>query len=270
MTSRRPDVRSRPGGFTLIELLVVVSIIALLVAILLPSLRKARDQAKTLKCMANLRSIGQALMTYADDNRQELPDYTGVGQYSFRIAPGRYQKTPLAGGDIGSSLFPEIFGVQTVLQTGSGVDPASPPDLNKRPVYLHGNSEVYVCPSNPGPRRPTILREIWKDLGNTYDFRVIRVTDSNKWLMNLDALRNRRDQDHHEILLVWDNEQKIPGRPGFLGPWSASQYGIQRESRVPPHRRDAANQSSNAQKTLTSSLACFLDGHVDWRPGAQD
>lgn len=51
-------------GFTLIELLVVVAIIVLLIAILLPSLRSARDQAKRAVCAANMQSIGKSLVSY--------------------------------------------------------------------------------------------------------------------------------------------------------------------------------------------------------------
>jgi len=58
------SVRRRPRGFTLIELLVVVSIIALLISILLPSLKKARDQAKLTLCATRLHDIGVALMSY--------------------------------------------------------------------------------------------------------------------------------------------------------------------------------------------------------------
>lgn len=58
-------------GFTLVELLVVISIIALLIAILLPSLAKAREQTKQTICMTNLRGIAEAGLTYAAEDKNE-------------------------------------------------------------------------------------------------------------------------------------------------------------------------------------------------------
>jgi prepilin-type N-terminal cleavage/methylation domain-containing protein len=58
-------------GFTLIELLVVISIIAILMAIMIPALRKARESAKTVVCASNLRQIGYAFNMYVDAQRNK-------------------------------------------------------------------------------------------------------------------------------------------------------------------------------------------------------
>ena len=61
-------------GFTLIELLVVISIIALLMSILLPAMRKVRDQAKAAICLSNLHEWGIACKIYTGDNKGRMPD----------------------------------------------------------------------------------------------------------------------------------------------------------------------------------------------------
>src|SRR5438445_2686852 len=60
-------------GFTLVDLLVVIGTIALLIAILLPSLNRARETANRVKCSSNLRQIGQAIMLYAGLNKGQFP-----------------------------------------------------------------------------------------------------------------------------------------------------------------------------------------------------
>ena len=61
-------------GFTLIELLVVIAIISLLVSILIPSLKRAKELTRRVICGSNLHQMGVALMTYAADHRGEFPE----------------------------------------------------------------------------------------------------------------------------------------------------------------------------------------------------
>ncbi len=73
----------RVRGFTLIELLVVVAIIGLLLSILMPSLRRARDQAKQVKCQASLRQIGVAFEAYASNHRSWYPSWSAWHVWGF-------------------------------------------------------------------------------------------------------------------------------------------------------------------------------------------
>jgi len=86
--SRKPTSFRKPlHGFTLIELQVVVSIIALLIALLLPVIKGAREDARRVVCQSNLRQIHLALEAYAEDFGGRYP-YAGYGMEGFQTVGG--------------------------------------------------------------------------------------------------------------------------------------------------------------------------------------
>jgi prepilin-type N-terminal cleavage/methylation domain-containing protein/prepilin-type processing-associated H-X9-DG protein len=89
--------RTSRSGFTLVELLVVIGIIALLISILLPTLNKAREQAKTVQCASNLRQIGVANVMYANDNGGFVPP-------RYRLVSGTYVLTSTFGPNAGVAV----------------------------------------------------------------------------------------------------------------------------------------------------------------------
>lgn len=110
-------------GFTLVELLVVIGIIAILISLLLPSLNKAREQAKVVACAANLHQIGLATQLYANDNKGKIP---AGNFYNYPIANRSDLNHNEIAGDAGDSGF-----------VGA--------DLKK---YLGNNLAMFLCPAN--------------------------------------------------------------------------------------------------------------------------
>jgi prepilin-type N-terminal cleavage/methylation domain-containing protein len=120
-------------GFTLIELLVVVAIIALLIAILLPSLGRAREKAKLTQCLNNLRQLGLAAFMYQGENNGYFP----------------------CGGH-GTQEYNDWIFWQTTRTVPAGIQPPYA-DKGMLVPYMGGtfNKKPYVCPSDPFTRAKT-------------------------------------------------------------------------------------------------------------------
>jgi prepilin-type N-terminal cleavage/methylation domain-containing protein len=79
--------RTKPHSFTLIELLVVITVIAILAAMLLPSLSRSRHKARGTYCISNLRNLAFGLMFYVEENDNMLPGERGVSSDGRRNTP---------------------------------------------------------------------------------------------------------------------------------------------------------------------------------------
>lgn len=81
-------------GFTLVELLVVIGIIAVLISVLLPALASVRRHANALKCMANLRTLGQALSMYTQETSYYPAAFAlnGYGGHSVAVWPTKLRR----------------------------------------------------------------------------------------------------------------------------------------------------------------------------------
>jgi prepilin-type N-terminal cleavage/methylation domain-containing protein len=168
----------RKKGFTLIELLVVISVIALLMAILLPALGKAREFAKRTICASNIRQIGVAIIAYSVDT-DLLPFYGGWDsswRSPFNVTADK------------SSPQDELH--PYAVYRGDKIPWMGPPPIPMKLACLFargyiGDAKVFYCPSNSDPQyrygsyvkpmAPNISNE-WGTLPQVFN------TGKNQWV----------------------------------------------------------------------------------------
>lgn len=169
-TSHSVREGSRRKGFTLVELLVVIGIIALLISILLPSLNRARESARRVQCLSNLKQLSNAVLSFANENKGYLPGRGGGSPTRFtdggRIVNGvpsdptqpadwivwQRRIDPITGITVSSAADSNItYSVLTKYLGARYQVHSTPAEANE---IARGLEAVYRCPSDNLQQRP--------------------------------------------------------------------------------------------------------------------
>jgi prepilin-type N-terminal cleavage/methylation domain-containing protein len=195
------------GGFTLIELLVVIAIIAILAAMLLPALSRAKESARRISCVNNLRQLSTAAVLYTDEFQGQYPPRTNAFRWpeQFRTSyrdmhllrcPTDGPGTP-ATGNVNTNLFPGDAAPRSYIINGWNdyfKSTLSDADFN---AYMSGTSPASFRPSVvPHPSDTILLGE--KKSGSPHYY--------------MDLLEPGRSQDFPGVVMGNDDTELEQGR----------------------------------------------------------
>jgi len=233
-------------GFTLVELLVVIAVIALLMSVLMPALRMARDQAMRIVCGSRIGQITKGMMIYADENQNSIPE--GGGWWPWDVS---YRATNLLLNSMGKNT--DNF------DTASGAD-------------LPAQKDFY-CPSNVSQKRfrdeawgftidPVNKRGyrvlgfafLWRSGWNQNGTKVIMDEDGNKsdkrFIDRIDVKRPAESE------LVIDVVLRDPGTNNYM---NVSVGGMDSQG-----INDTTSHLRTPSKPMGGNIG-FVDGHIEWR-----
>jgi prepilin-type N-terminal cleavage/methylation domain-containing protein/prepilin-type processing-associated H-X9-DG protein len=250
ITSRRGSARRRAPAFTLVELLVVIGIIALLISILLPSLNRAREQAKTVQCLSNVRQMGNAVNMFTSEHQGYLPK----AWFNDRPRPGS--------GTLWNYPNANTWEWSYIVST-----------------YLAKNEGVFRCPSDPQPDAtpnpfgPAFYTVTFPDGTREGYPRSYRLNISNQPNSEI-AIRVAQLRDSTRTIVIaegrrgynnagWNQLATHEAPEGAVKPsWSPGEYASS-ETNVAYDRHSVRPDSKTNPKFEGKSNYVFADGHAE-------
>ena len=209
------SIFKKQNGFTLVELLVVISIIAMLLAVLMPALRKVKQSARQVFCQSQLKQLTVAWILYLNENDQNF--------FQRQNANLNYGGWRGIKGAVPTTAWPNYRPLNPYLSlpTDIEIDNFTTPEELK----IEEKTKAFLCPSDKGGYRPTLVQfKVYKAVGTSYQTNIFLIGQNScaafsSWTYDLDEQISSRLKDMTTYRVNNPSIQLLIGDYGWINQW---------------------------------------------------